>query len=146
VLSDLWDRIRFAAEGLALRAGDLFDALRHTRFGLPLAGAAVALVIGGLILFVGGGSDSGRKASQATAPLAPVEPPSAVSASQFVQERGFSIALPDNWRRTKPPEGASFSARSTDGLGESTLWVDRDPKLDFETFTDQSPARPAPLG
>ncbi len=104
------------------------------------------MVLVGLILILGGGSDSQRRASKPTAPLTPVEPPSAVSDSQFVQERGFSIALPDNWRRTKPPEGASFSARSIDGLGESTLWVDRDPKLDFETFIDQSLAGLEQLG
>ncbi len=146
MLSDLWDRISFAAEGVALRVGDLYDELRYRRYGLPLAGLAVALVVGGLIVIVAGGSGSDRKGSRPTAPLAPVEPPSAVSASQFVQERGFSIALPDNWRRTKPPEGASFSARSDDGLGESTLWVDRDPKLDFKMFIDQSLAGLEQLG
>jgi hypothetical protein len=144
VLHDLWDRISFAAEGIVLRGDDLLDALRHRRFGLPLAGiaaaAAIALI---LILAIGGDSDSD---SAATAPLTPVEPPSAISDSQFVQERGFSIALPDNWHRTKPPEGASFAAASDDGLGEATLWVDRDPKLDFDTFIDQSLAGLEKLG
>jgi len=56
----------------------------------------------------------------------------------LVEERGFSIALPDTWKRTKPPEGGSFAAVSDDGLGEATLWVDRDRKLSFDDFIDQS--------
>lgn len=147
MLSELWDRISFAAEGVALRASDLFDALRHRRFGLPLAGAGVVLAVAlALLLVLGGDSKSVRPASEPTAPLSPVEPPSAIRDSQFVQERGFSIALPDNWRRTKPPEGASFAAKSVDGLGEATLWVDRAPKLDFDTFVEQSLAGLEGLG
>lgn len=146
VLHDLWDRITFAAEGLWLRLDDLFDALRNRRFGLPLAGLAVLVLVGVVAaLLLGGGSDT-KRSSATTAPLTPVEPPSAISASQFVQERGFSIALPDAWHRTKPPEGASFAARSDDGLGEATLWVDRDPKLEFDTFIDQSLAGLEQLG
>lgn len=147
MLSDLWDRFTFAVEGLALRVADLFDALRNRRFGLPLAGLAAVIVVGGLLVLVlGGDSKSGKRGSEPSAPLTPVEPPSAISDAQFVQERGFSIALPDNWHRTKPPPGASFAAKSDDGLGESTLWVDRDPKLDFEKFIDQSLAGLDQLG
>jgi hypothetical protein len=147
VLSDVWDRFTFAIEGLALRIADLFDALRQRRLGLPLAGLATALVIGGvLFLVLGGDSNPDRNESKPSASLAPVEQPSAISDSQFVQERGFSIALPVNWHRTKPPQGASFAAKSNDGLGESTLWVDRDPNLDFEKFIDQSLAGLDQLG
>lgn len=144
MISDLWDRFTFAIEGLWLRLTDGFDRLRHARFGLPIAGLALVAVAVLVVVLSGGSGDS--KKSSGTAQLAPVEPPSAISQSQFVQERGFSIALPDDWHRTKPPEGASFAARSTDGLGEATLWVDRDPKLDFDTFIDQSLAGLEQLG
>jgi len=145
VISDLWDRFTFAIEGLWLHVTDLFDRLRSTRFGLPIAAAGAVLVVIGVVLLVGGGSDEPQESSQ-DASIAPVEPPSAISQSQFVQERGFSIALPDSWHRAKPPEGASFSAQSDDGLGESTLWVDRDPDIDFDEFVDQSLAGLKQLG
>jgi hypothetical protein len=146
VISDLWDRFSFALEGLWLRITDLFDRLRHTRYGLPVAGLCLAAAIVGVVLLaLGGGSDEGQRPGP-SAPPTPVEPPSAITDSQFVQERGFSIALPDGWHRAKPPEGASFSARAGDGLGEATLWVDRDPKLDFDTFIDQSLAGLEQLG
>lgn len=143
MIYDLWDRLTFALEGLWLRVGDLFDQLRSTRFGLPIAGAVVAVVVVGLVLVLTRGSDS---SVDTAAPIAPVEPPAAIAESQFVQERGFSIALPDAWHRIKPPEGASFAARSDDDLGESTLWVDHDPKLGFNDFIDQSLAGLEQLG
>lgn len=133
MISDLWDRISFAAEGLWLRIADGFDVLRSRRWGLPLAGGVVVVVVV-LIVALGGG----EKESAPAPPAAQSEPPSVISDPQFVEEEGFSIALPDSWQRTKPPEGASFAAVSDDGLGEATLWVDRDPKLDFDDFVDQS--------
>ncbi len=145
MISDLWDRFTFAIEGLWLRLTDLFDRLRHTRFGLPIAGLCLAAIVVGIVLLASGGSDESTQ-SAGDASLAPVEPPSAISQSQLVEERGFSIALPDDWHRTKAPEGASFSARSDDGLGEATLWVDRDPKLTFDEFIDQSLAGLEQLG
>ncbi len=146
MIYDLWDRISFAAEGAWLRAGDLFDALRHRRWGLPLAGAVLALIAAGLVVLIGGGDSGSERSGGRAAPVARLEPPSVISDPQFVEEKGFSIALPDSWRRTRPPEGASFSARSDDGLGEVTLWVDRDPKLGFEEFIDQSLAGLEGLG
>ena len=145
MISDLWDRFTFAIEGLWLRLTDLFDRLRHTRFGLPIAGLCLAAVVLGIVLLASGGSDDSELSAR-DASVAPVEPPSAISQSQFVEERGFSIALPDDWHRTKAPEGASFSARSDDGLGEATLWVARDPKLTFDEFIDQSLAGLEQLG
>ena len=143
MISDLWDRFTFALEGLWLRVGDLFDRLRYTRFGLPAAGIALVAVIAGVFLLISGG---GSETEDPAPAIAPLEPPSAIAPSQFVQERGFSIALPDTWRRVRAPEGASFAARSEDGLGEATLWVDRDPKLDFDAFVDQSLAGLEQLG
>jgi hypothetical protein len=138
VLSDLWDRLTFAAEGIWLRIGDGFDVVRHSRFGFAIAGVAAVVLALVVVLVVTGGN--GETSSDATtgAPAAQLEPPSVINDPQFVQEKGFSIALPDAWHRTKPPEGASFAAVSDDGLGEATLWVDRDRKLDFGEFVDQS--------
>jgi hypothetical protein len=140
VISDLWDRITFAVEGLWLRLTDAFDALRNRPWGLPAAGAVLALVVVAIVLVAGGGSgESGDGTGTGTVePLSEAQPPSVINDPQFVEEKGFSIALPDTWQRTKPPEGASFAAVSDDGLGEATLWVDRDPKLDFDQFIDQS--------
>ncbi len=136
VISDLWDRITFAAEGLWLRVADVFDALRHRPWGLPAAGIGLAAVIVAVVLLIGGGdSDTG---TETVAPLSEAAPPSVINDPQFIEERGFSIALPDTWKRTKPPEGSSFAAVSDDGLGEATLWVDRDRKLSFDDFVDQS--------
>ncbi|MFN8113148.1 MAG: hypothetical protein U0R51_08100 [Solirubrobacterales bacterium] len=140
MISELWDRITFAAEGLWLRLTDAFDALRYRPWGLPAAGVVLAAVVVGIVLLVGGGSggsDDGT-GTGTVEPLSEAQPPSVINDPQFVEEKGFSIALPDTWKRTKPPEGASFAAVSDDGLGEATLWVDRDPKLDFDEFIDQS--------
>jgi hypothetical protein len=140
VISDLWDRLTFAAEGLWLRLTDAVDALRQRPWGLPAAGVVLAAVVDAVVLVAGGGSgDSGDGTGTGTvAPLSEAQPPSVINDPQFVEEKGFSIALPDTWKRTKPPEGASFAAVSDDGLGEATLWVDRDPKLSFGQFIDQS--------
>jgi len=146
VISDLWDRISFAAEGLWLRVTDLFDALRHRRLGLPIAGGALALLLLLVVLVVAGGGESGTETTDSATPVSQAEPPSVINDPQFLEEKGFSIALPDTWRRTKPPEGASFAAVSDDGLGEATLWVDRNPKLDFDEFVDQSLAGLEGLG
>lgn len=145
VISDLWDRISFAAEGLWLRVGDGIDALRRHRWGLPAAAALAVLIVGGLAVLVLGG-DGDEAATEPAAPLAQSEPPSVINDPQFLEERGFSIALPDAWHRVKPPEGASFAATSDDGLGETTLWVERDPDLDFDAFVDQSLAGLEGLG
>lgn len=145
VISDLWDRISFAAEGLWLRAGDGIDALRSRRWGLPAAAVVVVLLVAGAAaLILGGGGD--ETGAEPAASLAQSEPPSVINDPQFVEERGFSIALPDAWHRVKPPAGASFAAVSDDGLGEATLWVERDPDLDFDDFTDQSLAGLEGLG
>ena len=139
MISDLWDRITFAVEGLWLRLTDGFDALRHRPWGLPVAGVVLAAVVVAIVVVAGGGSgDSGDGPGSTVAPLSEAAPPSVINDPQFVEEKGFSIALPDTWKQTKPPEGASFAAVSDDGLGEATLCVDRDPKVSFDDFIDQS--------
>ncbi len=146
MLYDLWDRITFALEGAWLRVTDGFDALRHRRGGLAIAGAMAVLVVVGLALLVSGGGSSDDSTKAASEPAAVTEAPSVINNPQFVEEKGFSIALPDTWKRTKPPEGASFAAASEDGLGEATLWVDRNPNLSFSDFIDQSLAGLEGLG
>ena len=143
MISDLWDRISFAAEGVWLRTADAADAIRHSRLGLAIAGAVAVAVAVVAVVLVGGG-EPGSEAT--TAAPVQLEPPSVISDPQLVEEKGFSIAVPDAWHRTKPPEGASFAAASDDGLGKATLWVDRDPKLDFDEFVDQSLAGLEGLG
>ena len=145
MIHDLWDRLIFAIEGLWLRIADGIDAVRYSRWGLAAAGLAIAL-LAVVVIFVVGGGGSGDDAATTAAPVAQAEPPSVINDPQFVEEKGFAIALPDSWRRTKPPEGASFAAASDDGLGVATLWVDRDPKLDFDEFVDQSLAGLEGLG
>jgi len=145
VIRDLWDRLTFAIEGLWLRIADGFDAVRYSRWGPAAAGLAIAVVAVVVIVVVAGGGSSEEGATTAS-PAAEAEPPSVISDPQFVEEKGFAIALPDSWRRTNPPEGASFAATSDDGLGVATLWVDRDPKLDFDEFVDQSLAGLEGLG
>ena len=135
MLSDLWDRITFAIEGLWLRIVDAFDELRLRPWGLPAAGAALVLVVLAIVLLISNGGSGGETT---VAPLTEASPPSVINDPQLVEEKGFSIALPDTWKRTKPPEGASFAAVSDDGAGEATLWVDRDPKLSFQDFIDQA--------
>ena len=146
MLYDLWDRITFALEGAWLHIADAFDALRHRRGGLPIAAAVLVLVLVGVVLLVSGGGSSSDSTEQASTPSPVTEAPSVINDPQFVEEKGFSIALPDTWKRTKPPEDASFAAESEDGLGEATLWVDRDPKLSFDDFIDQSLAGLKGLG
>jgi hypothetical protein len=144
VIYDLWDRISFAAEGLWLRAGDGIDRLRGSRWALPAAAVVAVLIVAGAAVLVLSGGD--EETGPEPAPLAQSQPPSVINDPQFVEERGFSIALPDAWDRVKPPEGASFAAVSDDGLGEATLWVERDPDLDFDEFVDQSLAGLEGLG
>lgn len=145
MIHDLWDRFIFAIEGLWLRIADGADAVRYSRWGLAAAGLTIALLAVVVIAIVAG-SGSSHEAATTASPIAEAEPPSVINDPQFVEEKGFAIALPDSWRRIKPPEGASFAAASDDGLGVATLWVDRDPKLDFDEFVDQSLAGLEGLG
>jgi len=146
VISELWDRISFAAEGAWLWIVDRFDAVRYSRFGLAIAGAVVVALAVIVAVLVTGGGESEPASETTAAPAAQIEPPSVISDPQFVKERGFQIALPDSWHRTNPPKGASFAAVSDDGLGKATLWVDRNAKLDFDEFVDQSLAGLENLG
>lgn len=95
--------------------------------------AAVA-VIGGLFLIQSLDDDS---------PRGPVAVPEGAGPAQarFVREPTFSLALPPGWKRTDPPRGAAFAAAPVDGTGDVTLWIERDPELDFAEFEARSLAQ-----
>jgi len=54
--------------------------------------------------------------------------------ARLVAESTFSLALPAGWDRVNPATGATFAAISPDGAADATLWIQRDPKLDFASF------------
>ena len=104
---------------------------------VPLAAAAV---VGALALIQGWGKPEGRSAPSA-APVAP-EPPWGSAANAVVgEESSFALALPPGWHRTAPPSEATFAATPSKGGAEATLWILRDPKLDFAAFESRSLAQ-----
>jgi hypothetical protein len=66
---------------------------------------------------------------------------STAGAARLVRAPGFSLAIPPGWERTNPPGGASFTAVSTDGKADATLWVERDRDLTLSEFEAQSLAQ-----
>jgi hypothetical protein len=119
----------------------------------PVAAAAVIIA---LLLIQGSGEPARHIASSApaapepasSAPGAP-EPDSkpggpeasGAESARLIERSTFTLALPPGWERTKPPSGAAFAAAAQDGGADATLWIRRDPKLDFPTFESQSLAR-----
>jgi hypothetical protein len=126
---------------------------------------AAALVIGGLIVIQGGGNSSSPPAGPDNSPPsvengdninsippatagdptgAPTSPSDATGsgsgtgAAHLVSGGTYSLALPKGWQRTEAPAGATFSAAAANGEADATLWITRDPKLDFPTFVSQS--------
>jgi len=128
-LNHAHDRISFAAEGAALALGDGLDAVRdHLKALLALAAVAAAAIV--LALSLGGEGDAAALSGAAGIPSS--------TDSSFVGERTFSLSLPAGWERTEAPTGSAFSAESTDGLAQATLWIERAPGLSFPAFVDQS--------
>jgi hypothetical protein len=58
--------------------------------------------------------------------------------ARFVRESTFAVALPPGWQRTTPAAGATFAASAPNGEADATLWVERDPGLDFPSFEARS--------
>ena len=54
--------------------------------------------------------------------------------AEVVAGSNFTLALPKGWDKINPSGGATFAALAGDGTGDATLWIKRDPKLDFATF------------
>lgn len=61
--------------------------------------------------------------------------------ARFIEEPGFSLALPAGWKQVNPPEGATFRAEPKSGLADATLWIEEDPGLGFKQFERRSLAQ-----
>lgn len=101
---------------------------------VPLAAVGV---IAGLLLIQG--------ADPAPAPAGSSQSAAATEA-EFVEEPGYTLALPEGWKRTNPPDGAAFAAASSDGLADATLWIERAPNLSLGQFERRSLQQLAELG
>ncbi|MEO7197870.1 MAG: hypothetical protein ABIZ50_05295 [Solirubrobacterales bacterium] len=132
MLHETREWIEFAAEGVAIKAGDLLDALRDRATGSLVPLLAVAGMLLALLLVLQSPFDNASEQST------PAQPPAAAGDATFVEERGYSLSLPAGWERSDPPDGAAFAARSPDGLAETTLWVERSRNLDFDAFVADS--------
>jgi hypothetical protein len=116
---------------------------------VPLAAAAV---IGALWVIQGSGDPKTEPTSAASAgaPAGAVGGGHAKAAAggaggsnqsddaRFVRESTFAVALPPGWQRTTPAAGATFAASAPNGQADATLWVERDPSLDFPSFEARS--------
>lgn len=137
-------------------------------FRLATVPVAAAAVIGGLLLIRGEDaanpsndasvSAGGAAASEATRGGRPtgggpagdalaatgaggagaVEAAESETGAKLVRGSAYALALPAGWKRTEPAAGATFAAKATDSGADATLWVTRDPELDFPTFINQS--------
>jgi hypothetical protein len=112
---------------------------------VPIAAAAV---IAGLMLIQRNGG-TGESSDEPAAVPASAAPPAVVAAPeggdkggpgepQLVRGSSFSVALPEGWERVPPEGGATFAAVATEGDADATLWIERDPGLDFARFEARS--------
>jgi hypothetical protein len=99
---------------------------------IPLAAIAVVATL----LLVRDVTDD----STTTQPVGP-DAPTGADEARVVSEPTYTLALPPQWRQVDPPAGASFAAESSDGGGEATLWIERNPGLGFAAFERRSLAR-----
>lgn len=58
--------------------------------------------------------------------------------AQLVSESTYTLALPAGWDRVSAQGGATFAAVAPGGEADATLWVERDPTLDFAAFEARS--------
>jgi hypothetical protein len=129
-----------------------FDGPAAWRYlSVPLAGAAV---IGALVLIQGSDDSSFPVTTEPTGETAQAETATAVPATSkhdkqaakaqqtkdahLVKGSTFSLAMPQGWERITPPAGSTFAAQAPDGSADATLWLKRDPGLDFPSFEAQS--------
>jgi hypothetical protein len=153
-LADFADRVAIAWAEVsdrvaALPRPELPDWLydRESRsWRIVSAIAAAALVIGGLILIQGGGDERSSQpaAENAEAGGAAAKPANGdgkgveAGGASFVEESTFSLALPAGWKQSSGEAGATFSASARGGAADATLWIDRDPSLEFPAFEARS--------
>jgi hypothetical protein len=116
---------------------------------VPLAAAAV---VGGLLLVQGSddagqppvasapqtGGDAQAGAAGAGTGAAQAAGNTSDAQAELVRESNFSLALPQGWQQIPNKGGATFSASAAGGEAEATLWIERDPKLDFASFEARS--------
>ncbi len=119
---------------------------------IPVAAAAVIAI---LILVQGSdapeeqpsssqapaGVESGGGGGAATAAGGAAEASGSSQGAELVKGASYTLALPHGWARTEADSGATFAASARDGGAEATLWVQRDPSLDFPQFEAQSLAQ-----
>lgn len=128
------ERMVDVTEGARLRIAELFEFSR-ARVMVAL-GVLAAIVAGGVVVSAASGGQDATKPPEVAVNSAASTLPAVGPA--VVQERGFSLSLPGDWVRTDAPDGAIFAAESADGAAQATLWVERNPNLDFDGFVQQS--------
>ena len=99
---------------------------------IPIAAAAVVATL----LVVRDVTDD----ATTTQPV-PSATPTGSDEARVVSEPTYTLALPPQWMQVDPPASASFAAEASDGTGDATLWIERDPELGFAGFERRSLAR-----
>src|SRR5215207_2863423 len=87
------------------------------------------------------GVESGGGGGAATAAGGAAEASGSSQGAELVKGASYTLALPHGWARTEADSGATFAASARHGGAEATLWVQRDPSLDFPQFEAQSLAQ-----
>ena len=100
---------------------------------LPLAGAAVIAAL----LAVNNSSEPTPSASASPTPV-PAGQAARSAGARIVHGDNFTLAMPAGWSQSEPPNGAALAAASDDGGADATLWIERDPSLDFSAFKTRS--------
>ena len=154
-LADLADRVAIAWAEVADRVADLprpelpdwFYDRDSRSWRIVSAIAAAALVIGALILIQGGGGEPAPQPAAEPAAIPPEPPRSRPRATARAprpaarassSESTFSLALPAGWKQSSGEAGATFSASAPGGGADATLWIERDPSLEFPAFEARS--------
>ncbi len=135
---------------LVLIACDLVDLIR--RRSAIYASSAAALAV--LLVIVLPGPGGGNAAAEVPQPpqqgldgsADSVQSKQSAAKGKFVSVGGYSLTLPGDWRTSPRPPGSAFAATSADGLASTTLWIRRQPKLDFDTFEKRSKRSVRKLG
>lgn len=131
-----------------------FEEKRRTPSGRPPGRAwrlasvplAAVAVIAALLLIQG---SDGPPAPAPALPAASAPPAGAGNAgraarqadAELVRGQSFTIALPAGWERADAPSGAAFAALAPGAAADATLWVERQPNLDFAEFERRSLAQ-----
>lgn len=129
-----------AGEGRGQRLGERLRAAPVRRLaGLLVAAAAVV----GILTLLQNDAPAPAPDPAATMPSATGENagPNAPDDAQLVTQSTFQVALPADWEETDATGGATYAAAARDGEADMSLWVERDPSLDFAGFEARSLAQ-----